>query len=212
MNDKKEKRRPKYNVLQNVGWMIARAWRKDRGVLGYSLLLQGFIIKLSEPIRQAKNTNILCHNPILGCFFHVVQLMDALLPFLLVAVGPARGPCLAYFYLIRMTLEGGLSAAEFLLYFSAFSGFSSWIRQIRDGDPPFKPKRLRPVQELPDNRQLNALDPTEGRVLLNGVDIRALNRREYYKLLSAVFQDFSLINITLAETVAQSVGRPAGGR
>jgi ATP-binding cassette subfamily B protein len=49
------------------------------------------------------------------------------------------------------------------------------------------------------------LDPTEGRVLLNGVDIRALNRREYYKLLSAVFQDFSLINITLAETVAQSV-------
>ena len=31
MNDKKEKRRPKYNVLQNVGWMIARAWRKDRG-------------------------------------------------------------------------------------------------------------------------------------------------------------------------------------
>ena len=39
MNDKKEKRRPKYNVLQNVGWMIARAWRKDRGVLGYSLLI-----------------------------------------------------------------------------------------------------------------------------------------------------------------------------
>lgn len=34
------------------------------------------------------------------------------------------------------------------------------------------------------------LDPTEGRVLLNGQDIRPYNRRDYYKLFAAVFQDF----------------------
>ena len=49
------------------------------------------------------------------------------------------------------------------------------------------------------------LDPTEGRVLLNGEDIRQYNRRDYYKLFSAVFQDFSVLSATLAENVAQSV-------
>ena len=48
------------------------------------------------------------------------------------------------------------------------------------------------------------LDPTEGRVLLNGEDIRQYNRRDYYKLFAAVFQEFSVLSTTLAENVAQS--------
>ena len=48
-------------------------------------------------------------------------------------------------------------------------------------------------------------DPTEGRVLLNGVDIREFNRNEYYELFSAVFQDFSVLNVSVAENVAQTV-------
>jgi len=47
-------------------------------------------------------------------------------------------------------------------------------------------------------------DPTEGRVLLNGRDIRDFNRREYYGLFSAVFQDFSILDVTVAENIAQS--------
>lgn len=47
------------------------------------------------------------------------------------------------------------------------------------------------------------LDPTEGRVLLNGQDIRPYNRRDYYKLFAAVFQDFSVLSATVAENVAQ---------
>ena len=47
-------------------------------------------------------------------------------------------------------------------------------------------------------------DPTEGRVLLNGQDIREFNRRAYYKLFSAVFQGFSILDITIAECVAQT--------
>ena len=47
------------------------------------------------------------------------------------------------------------------------------------------------------------LDPTEGRVLLDGKDIRDYNRRDYYKMFSAVFQSFSLLAGTIATNVAQ---------
>lgn len=48
------------------------------------------------------------------------------------------------------------------------------------------------------------LDPTQGAVLLNGKDIRTFNRREYYGLFSAVFQEFSVLDVTVAEQVAQT--------
>lgn len=44
-----------------------------------------------------------------------------------------------------------------------------------------------------------------GRVLLNGQDIRQYNRRDYYKLFEAVFQDFSVLSCTVAENVAQAM-------
>ena len=47
-------------------------------------------------------------------------------------------------------------------------------------------------------------DPTHGAILLNGEDIRQYNRRKYYGLFAAVFQQFSLLEVTLAENVAQS--------
>lgn len=47
------------------------------------------------------------------------------------------------------------------------------------------------------------LDPTQGRVLLNGKDIRDYNRRDYYTMFSAVFQSFSLLAGTIATNVAQ---------
>lgn len=47
-------------------------------------------------------------------------------------------------------------------------------------------------------------DPAEGRILLNGRDIRKYNRRDYYKLFSAVFQDFTLLPASVAVNVAQT--------
>lgn len=47
------------------------------------------------------------------------------------------------------------------------------------------------------------LDPSAGRVLLNGQDIRQYNRRDYYALFSAVFQDWSMLEASVAENVAQ---------
>ena len=48
------------------------------------------------------------------------------------------------------------------------------------------------------------LNPTKGKVLLNGTDIQTLNRRDYYRLFSAVFQDFSVLDVTIAENITQA--------
>lgn len=49
------------------------------------------------------------------------------------------------------------------------------------------------------------IDPDSGRVLLNGIDIKTFNRKEYYGLFSAVFQQFSILNATIAENIAQCI-------
>lgn len=47
-------------------------------------------------------------------------------------------------------------------------------------------------------------DPTEGEILLNGVDIRKYNYDEYMSIFSVVFQDFKLFSFSLGQNVAAS--------
>ncbi len=47
-------------------------------------------------------------------------------------------------------------------------------------------------------------DPTEGQILLNGVDIRKYDYDEYMSIFSVVFQDFGLFSFSLGENVATS--------
>lgn len=44
-------------------------------------------------------------------------------------------------------------------------------------------------------------DPTEGVILLNGVNVKEYNREEYFRLFSAVFQDISLMAVNVAENI-----------
>ena len=44
-------------------------------------------------------------------------------------------------------------------------------------------------------------DPTEGQILLNGIDIKKYDHKEYVDLLSIVFQDFRLFSTTIKENV-----------
>ena len=182
----------------------------------------------------------------------------------------------AYGWLILLALRGELSAAEFVLYFTAVSGFTQWVtglftglgtlhrqsldlsvlREFFDTPEPFhfedgkplavKPNHLytielrdvsfrypgaekdtishlnltiRPGEKLAVVGRNGAgkttliklicgfYDPTEGQVLLDGEDIRQYDRRDYYKLFSAVFQQFSLLAGTMAENVAQTDGK-----
>lgn len=180
----------------------------------------------------------------------------------------------AYVYLIGQVLAGNMDAPQFILYFSAVSGFTNWVQGIMENVAQLRqsgvgisdvmellfyaePYRFEDGEALPENKagqyelklenvsfrypgasedtlhNLNLtirngeklavvgrngagkstlvkllcgfFDPTEGRVLLNGEDIRKYNRKEYYRLFSAVFQDFSILAGTIAENVAQSV-------
>ena len=52
-------------------------------------------------------------------------------------------------------------------------------------------------------------DPTEGEILLNGVDIRKYNYDEYRSIFSMVFQDFQLFSFSLGQNVAASVNYDA---
>jgi len=49
-------------------------------------------------------------------------------------------------------------------------------------------------------------DPTEGQILLNGQDIRQFNRDAYYALFTAVFQEFNILPLSIAENVSQVPG------
>lgn len=49
---------------------------------------------------------------------------------------------------------------------------------------------------------LRLYDPDEGRILLNGKDIRAFDCGEYTDLFSVVFQDFQLFSGSIAENIA----------
>lgn len=45
-------------------------------------------------------------------------------------------------------------------------------------------------------------DPTEGEILLNNVNIKEYNREEYFRLFSAVFQDISLMAVSVSENIS----------
>lgn len=48
-------------------------------------------------------------------------------------------------------------------------------------------------------------EPTEGKITLNGTDIRKYDYQEYLSLFSVVFQDFGLFSFSLSENVASSM-------
>lgn len=179
---------------------------------------------------------------------------------------------IAYAYLIKLVLSGGLGVAEFLLFFTAVGGFTGWVSGILGGfntlykqsldistvrecleyNEPFKFDSGEHIKAEPERKYeirlenvsfrypgadwdtltninlilhpgeklavvgLNGagkttliklicgfLDPTKGRVLLDGKDIRDYNRGDYYTMFSAVFQNFSLLPGTIAANVAQ---------
>ena len=51
-------------------------------------------------------------------------------------------------------------------------------------------------------------DPTQGEVLLNGQDIKAYNREDYYRLFTAVFQEFNILPTSIIDNLTnESAGK-----
>ena len=49
-------------------------------------------------------------------------------------------------------------------------------------------------------------NPTSGQILLNGQDIRNFDRKQYYALFTAVFQDFNILPLSIEENISQQFG------
>lgn len=178
-----------------------------------------------------------------------------------------------YVYLLQMVLDNHMGASEFLLYFSAVNGFSSWMEQLLtqvsqlyqestvlstyreylDTEDDYQVEEgmeipladayeimLKHVSFRYPQAEKNTLtdinltlhpgeklavvglngagkttlvklicgfyDPTEGEVLLNGVNIRNYRRKSYYEMFTAVFQQFAILPVTIAENVSQTGG------
>lgn len=180
----------------------------------------------------------------------------------------------AYVLLIKMTLEGKLTADRFLLYFSAISMFATFIGNIMNQWNGIRAASLdvcdyRKYLDLPqqdgsgeadiaehldtapeitfdhvsfryENAEADTLTdcsltikpgekvalvglngagkttlvkllcglylPTKGDIKVNGVSIQKFRRKDYYRLLSPVFQDVQTGFFTLAETVSGQIG------
>ena len=178
----------------------------------------------------------------------------------------------AYVYLIAMALNQGLPASQFLLYFTAIGGFTTWItgilagfstlnkqsldlsavREFLEVPEPFRFEDGKPLkaEKIPYEIELRKVrfrypgaeqdtihglnqtirageklavvglngagkttlvkllcrlyDPTEGQILLNGIDIRKYKYEDYLKVFAVVFQDFQLLAFPLGQNVAAS--------
>ena len=226
------------------------------------------IFGLSSWIREVKSKTVKAFAAIVERRHDVIRnaaILDALLAFLRNGI--------AYIYLIGSALKGEFTAAEFILYFTAFSGFSNWIVGILNGFSSLRDEcvELSSVMEyldIPDSFQFDQgivpemgkaheirlenvsfkypgsekwiirdmnltihegeklavvglngagkstivklitgiYDPTVGRVLLDGTDVKALDRRKYYDLFSTVFQDYMVMPFTIKEAVSNEFG------
>lgn len=177
-----------------------------------------------------------------------------------------------YLYLLYLIWNKQISVADFILYFSVVTGFSSWLSNIFSqisslNQINLKINYFRSYLEYPETfRRDNGLkipaddcpkvielknvsykyegaedyalhginltivpgehiaivglngagkttlvrlicgliDPTEGQVFYDGIDIREYNRIEFYRLFSAVFQQFSIMPVTIEEIVSEA--------
>ena len=226
------------------------------------------IFGLGSWVREVKSKTIKAYQSLnnrkerVNC---LTEVMDAILAFLRNGI--------AYFFLIRGAINGEFTAAEFLLYFTAFSGFSDWIVAILNGFSDLRKETIElstvmEYLEIPDSFLFDGglvpergkaheirlenvsfkypgtekwiikdmdltihkgeklavvglngagkstivklitgiYDPTEGRVLLDGVDVKTLDRRKYYDLFSTVFQDYMVMPFTIREAVSNEFG------
>lgn len=52
-------------------------------------------------------------------------------------------------------------------------------------------------------------EPTEGRILVNGTDVKKINRTNYYELFSPIFQDYLILPGSIALNVSQDIKNPS---
>lgn len=179
---------------------------------------------------------------------------------------------IVYFYLLYLIWNGQITVAEFVMYLSVVTNFSSWLSNIFSDLSSLNQINLKinyfrsyleypetfnrnngvtnPANDCPKEIELKnvsyryedanhhtlqninlkinpgehiaivglngagkttlvkllcgLIDPTEGQIFYDGIDIRKYNRDAFYQLFSAVFQQFSILPVTIAEIVSET--------
>lgn len=262
LNEYGYRHRDEQAEYEKRGWYVIETSKKNEYAKDVKIF--GLVPWLNDVYDKAVNAYVAFHKKAESVYVWG-SVLDLLLTFLRNA--------LAYAFLIGSVIKNRITVSEFLLYFSAVSGFATWVTGILGGlstlnkqsldlttvreflefPEPFKfdigeplsvekgtayEIRLENVSfRYPSSEKytltdinltlkpgeklavvgLNGagkttliklicgfLDPTEGRVTLNGEDIRKYNRQDYYKIFSAVFQSFLVLPTTIAANVAQT--------
>ncbi len=262
LNEYGYRHRDEQAEYEKHGWYIIDV--SQRPEYAKDIKIFGLLPWINEVYRKAVNAYVAFHKKAEGVYVWG-SILDLLLTFLRNA--------LAYAFLIGSVIRNSITVSEFLLYFSAVSGFATWvtgilgglntlnkqsldintIREVLEFKEPFKFEEGLPLAIEKDKGYeialnnvsfrypgaekdtltninltlkigeklavvgLNGagkttliklicgfLDPTEGKVTLNGEDIRQYNRNDYYKVFSAVFQSFLILPTTIAANVAQT--------
>ena len=247
---------------------------------GYEQNLQ-YVISVSDDVRAAKDIRI--YNMALWFNRIYEKNLSGLLGWYrkytakLFGVSAADGMItlvregITYLILLKMTLSGSITVAEFVLYFNVIAGFSTWLgslmgqisvlerlnlsmnrfrsylefpeNYLREEGAPIndhkKPKRIElknvsfryseDGEDVLKNINLSIepgehiavvglngagkttlikllcglTEPTSGKVLYDRTDVLEFNRDEYYKLFGAVFQDYSILPVSIEEIVSE---------
>ncbi|MBQ8611195.1 MAG: ABC transporter ATP-binding protein [Oscillospiraceae bacterium] len=263
---------------ENLGWHRARRFTADQGGAVHRLK---YIDRCARDTVLAKDLRLYHMQPMLEnavadaskTLYHYMHKF-ALHRFLGFSVSPCMDlirNSVAYAYLLSIVLKNEMTAAQFLLAFSAVTALGSrladictfisniktasqdisHVREFLDIEEPFLFKNGTAVPAAPDGKYIirlrdvsyrypgaendtlshidltlspgeklavvglngagkttlikllcGFLDPTEGEVLLNGQDIRQYDRRQYYALFSAVWQQHGVLAMSIAENVA----------
>lgn len=262
LNEYGYRHRDEQAEYEKQGWYVIDVSKNNE--YAKDIKIFGLMPWLNEVYDKAVRSYVAFHKKAEGVYLWG-SVLDLVLTFLRNA--------LAYAFLIGSVIKNRITVSEFLLYFSAVSGFATWVtgilgglntinkqsldlttvREVLDFNEPFKfqdglPLKLEkdkgyeiklenvsfryPAAEKDTLTNINLtlkvgeklaivglngagkttlvklicgfLDPTEGKVTINGEDIRKYNRQDYYKAFSAVFQDFMILPATIAENVAQT--------
>ena len=138
----------------------------------------------------------------------------------------------SYVYMVFMVSKGFISIANFTLYINAIATFTTSMDEVIDSVNDINQysyyfeaveKFMNLPMDIYDGKVKIAVvgengagkttfiklicrlyDPTEGMILLNGVDIKEYDYVQYVKFISTVFQDFQLFSMSLKENVSLS--------
>ncbi|MDE5598661.1 MAG: ABC transporter ATP-binding protein/permease, partial [Lachnospiraceae bacterium] len=105
----------------------------------------------------------------------------------------------AYAYLLHMVLNGNLSAAEFLLYFTAVSGFTAWISGIMENLSTLHKQSIDmvPIREMIDYPEVFSLDEGESLVPVQNASYTIELRDVSFRYPESGKVIFSHLNLTI---------------